>query len=137
MVFEFKSEPRRTSISLTPLIDVVFILLLFFMLATRFEVWQADNVSTTAVATVGSAADTRQAIVITVAADSSLSLEGTILTTAQLEKELLRVKETASDSLITLHADTGTSIQQLYDVIGLIKTSGLRRLQLTSAEHAG
>ena len=110
MVFEFKSEPRRTSISLTPLIDVVFILLLFFMLATRFEVWQADNVSTTAVATVGSAADTRQAIVITVAADSSLSFEGTILTTAQLEKELLRVKETASDSLITLHADNGLSL---------------------------
>ena len=137
MVFEFKSEPRRTSISLTPLIDVVFILLLFFMLATRFEVWQADNVSTTAVATVGSAADTRQAIVITVAADSSLSLEGTILTTAQLEKELLRVKETASDSLITLHADTGASVQQLYDVIGLVKTSGLSRLQLTSEEHAG
>jgi len=96
-----------------------------------------DNVSTTAVATVGSAADTRQAIVITVAADSSLSFEGTILTTAQLEKELLRVKETASDSLITLHADTGASVQQLYDVIGLVKTSGLSRLQLTSEEHAG
>ena len=107
------------------------------MLATRFEVWQTDNVSTSAVAPVGSSVDTSQAIVITVAADSSLSLDGTSLTTAQLEKELLRVKETASDSLITLHADNGTSIQQLYDVIGLIKTSGLRRLQLTSAEHAG
>ena len=136
-MFKFQSEPRRTSISLTPLIDVVFILLLFFMLATRFEVWQADNVSTSAVAPVGSSVDTSQAIVITVAADSSLSLDGTSLTTAQLEKELLRVKEIAAESLITLHADTGTSIQQLYDVIGIVKTSGLSRLQLTSEEHAG
>ena len=136
-MFKFQSEPRRTSISLTPLIDVVFILLLFFMLATRFEVWQTDNVSTSAVAPVGSSVDTSQAIVITVAADSSLSLDGTSLTTAQLEKELLRVKEIAAESLITLHADTGTSIQQLYDVIGIVKTSGLSRLQLTSEEHAG
>lgn len=136
-MFEFRSEQRRTSISLTPLIDVVFILLLFFMLATRFEVWQVDNVSTTALAAVGSAVDTSEAIVIIISADSSLSLDGTILTIAQLEKELLRMKETASDSLITLHADTGASVQQLYDVIGLVKTSGLSRLQLTSEEHAG
>ena len=107
------------------------------MLATRFEVWQVDNVSTTALAAVGSAVDTSEAIVIIISADSSLSLDGTILTTAQLEKELLRMKETASDSLITLHADTGASVQQLYDVIGLVKTSGLSRLQLTSEEHAG
>lgn len=132
-MFDFKSESRRAGISLTPLIDVVFILLLFFMLATRFEVWQADSVSTSAAIADGPAVDNLDSIVITVAADSSIILDGTSLTSEQLEKELVRVKEAAADTLVTLHADNGTSIQQLYAVIDLVKTSGLRRMQLTSA----
>ena len=36
-----KPARRRTLISLTPLIDVVFILLVFFMLASSFLDWQA------------------------------------------------------------------------------------------------
>lgn len=36
---------RRQLVSLTPLIDVVFILLIFFMLATTFAQWRAVPVS--------------------------------------------------------------------------------------------
>lgn len=36
---------RRQAISLTPLIDVVFILLLFFMLSSSFIPWRQINVS--------------------------------------------------------------------------------------------
>lgn len=35
---------RRSSISLTPLIDVVFILLLFFMLSSQFVRWQSLDI---------------------------------------------------------------------------------------------
>lgn len=36
-----RSGRKRPLISLTPLIDVVFILLVFFMLASSFQVWRA------------------------------------------------------------------------------------------------
>lgn len=39
------ARPRRSSISLTPLIDVVFILLLFFMLTSSFIQWRAVDLS--------------------------------------------------------------------------------------------
>jgi len=38
-------QKRRQTISLTPLIDVVFILLLFFMLSSSFVPWRQINVS--------------------------------------------------------------------------------------------
>lgn len=38
-------QKRRQAISLTPLIDVVFILLLFFMLSSSFVPWRQINVS--------------------------------------------------------------------------------------------
>ncbi|WP_438463090.1 ExbD/TolR family protein [Marinomonas sp. PE14-40] len=39
------NSKRRQAISLTPLIDVVFILLLFFMLSSSFIPWRQINVS--------------------------------------------------------------------------------------------
>ncbi|MGM0412317.1 MAG: ExbD/TolR family protein [Pseudomonadota bacterium] len=40
MHIETRTAPRRRLISLTPLIDVVFILLVFFMLASTFMEWR-------------------------------------------------------------------------------------------------
>jgi len=39
------AQRRRRAISLTPLIDVVFILLLFFMLSSNFMHWRQVNLS--------------------------------------------------------------------------------------------
>ncbi len=41
MQIEASERPRRRLVSLTPLIDVVFILLVFFMLASTFNEWRA------------------------------------------------------------------------------------------------
>ncbi|NQY27452.1 MAG: biopolymer transporter ExbD [Piscirickettsiaceae bacterium] len=40
MLLNLDPAPRREMISLTPLIDIVFILLLFFMLTSTFSRWQ-------------------------------------------------------------------------------------------------
>lgn len=39
------TSQRKNPISLTPLIDVVFILLLFFMLSSSFQKWRQVNIS--------------------------------------------------------------------------------------------
>lgn len=41
MLLDLSQPKRKQSISLTPLIDVVFILLLFFMLSSSFTQWRA------------------------------------------------------------------------------------------------
>lgn len=41
VAFKLLQHPRKSRISLTPLIDVVFILLLFFMLSSSFIQWRA------------------------------------------------------------------------------------------------
>ncbi|MES1938746.1 biopolymer transport protein ExbD/TolR [Salinisphaera sp. T5B8] len=66
-------ERRKHSISLTPLIDVVFILLVFFMLATSFTDWRPITLATgTSEAAPG---DTPPAVV-RVDADGSLHYDG-------------------------------------------------------------
>lgn len=51
------SQPRRNTISLTPLIDVVFLLLIFFMLASTFMKFSAVPISGTAGGTGQAALD--------------------------------------------------------------------------------
>ena len=46
MQLDQSAQRRRRAISLTPLIDVVFILLLFFMLSSNFMHWRQVNLST-------------------------------------------------------------------------------------------
>ncbi len=65
----FRSGSRQASrggkaLSLTPLIDVVFILLLFFMLATNYQHWQAVPVNT---AVLESSPSTDEAASVTIA----------------------------------------------------------------------
>ncbi len=133
-MIDLDTVPRRASISLTPLIDVVFILLLFFMLATRFDVWQSDSVSAAALETGGVIDDESQKITVVVAADSSLSIDGEALSQVQLRQELEQLKVESDETLIVLSADVNTSVQQLYDVVQVVKASGLHRMQLTSLE---
>lgn len=75
MQLRFASR-RRTAISLTPLIDVVFILLLFFMLTTQFSRQQA-MVLTLPKAKSGSVVDSvLDSLSILQVADGSVEFEG-------------------------------------------------------------
>ena len=66
-------QPRRRSISLTPLIDVVFILLMFFMLTSTFTRWKAVDLR---LPTAGADATPKKPQTLLLHTDGSLSLRG-------------------------------------------------------------
>lgn len=65
---------RRAQISLTPLIDVVFILLVFFMLASNFT--QLRTIGVNIPADAGAPAEGAEALLVRVYADERLELDG-------------------------------------------------------------
>ena len=66
-------QPRRRSISLTPLIDVVFILLMFFMLTSTFTRWKAVDLR---LPTASADASPKKPQALLLHTDGSLSLRG-------------------------------------------------------------
>ena len=66
-------QSRRRPISLTPLIDVVFILLMFFMLTSTFTRWKAVDLR---LPIAGSDASSEQPQALLLHTDGSLSLRG-------------------------------------------------------------
>ncbi|MBM7067082.1 biopolymer transporter ExbD [Actibacterium sp. 188UL27-1] len=114
--------PRRRARrpSLTPMIDVVFLLLVFFMLASRFGI---DTVMPLNLA--GSQGEQRNQgppRLIDVLSDG-LRLNGVAVAEHALAVQLAPLVETESD-LIVIRAGEGVVLQRLVETMAMLKAAG-------------
>lgn len=129
MTFSFASAsaaPRRRP-SLTPMIDVVFLLLVFFLLAARFGS-EAQIALRTAAG--GTAEWTGPPRLVDVAPDA-LGLNGRPVDADTLVASLSRMIETESDPIL-IRPDTQASTQRLIDVLALLTEGGFTGLVLVA-----
>lgn len=122
-------------VSLTPLIDVVFLLLIFFVLTTRLPEHQLEislpqltNPQTTSA--INSQENQR---VINIFADQGLSLDNSPLENlAQLKQQLEATsKETKRALIINIKAEATSQHQQLIEVLELLQELELNQIQLS------
>lgn len=117
-------ERHRTPfISLTPLIDVVFILLVFFMLATRFGQFYDLPVNVQPADSINKPDD--KWLVIEVEADGDLNLNGVSFTPDAVADRL----DTQKNKVwVTVSADA--TLQQALAAVDAIKAAGVQDVQL-------
>lgn len=120
----------RRMISLTPLIDVVFILLLFFLVASHFNQWRTLPLNAPA-ATIGDALkDDAPAVLIRLHANGHLDLNGTPLDPSRLAPTLITHRMRHPDLAVTLASDPDLELQALVSVMDRITAAGVRELIL-------
>lgn len=120
-MFAFSAPRPQRRPSLTPMIDVVFLLLVFFMLAARFGITDAVPLSQ-----AGAAAYEGPPRLVTVGV-ATLALNGVPLDEATLLGDLGRLAASPDDAVV-LRAAEGVDLQRLVDVIGLLRAAGFSRL---------
>lgn len=122
MRFLKKSE-EDYSINLPSMTDIIFLLLIFFMVATvlkdstrRLDVQlpEARSGQTTEA----------QRLTIEMAADGTMSLNGELITQEQLEQQLQPVGADAQRSVI-IKADKRLSYGKVIEIMGLCQASGM------------
>jgi len=121
---------RRAPISLTPLIDVVFILLVFFMLASSFIDWRAIELGAPAQAVSGTSME--GALLVEVRADG-LRLSGERMS---LEALAARVRErlaVRADRTVLVKPAPGVPLQAAVDVLDRLASVGVTELSLIRA----
>ena len=126
---EFEAEPPRVPlISLTPLIDVVFILLVFFMLASSFLDWRAVDLK---IASAGNAASSQaRSFVIRIPADGTFDVAGQRLT---LDEMTLLVEDRLSeqpDLRVLVAPSGGVALQSAVDVLQRLNRLGADNVSL-------
>jgi biopolymer transport protein ExbD len=121
---DFDDEDGITGINVTPLVDIMLVLLIIFMVASNYIVQESIEVKLPKAAT-GEETDTKnQSIALILKADGSLFLDGKATTMeeiAQRSKALASVEN--AQALIA--ADRATSHGEVIKLIDWIRANGL------------
>jgi biopolymer transport protein ExbD len=129
---------RRKRIPLTPLIDVIFILIMFFLLSSTFGAWHPLDVAlgggTPAGGTEAQKPASLATVLIVVKARSgsdgtALTVNGRDLTLADLAEELNRLADAGARDAILLPAK-GTDFQQVVRILDEAHSSRLTSVRL-------
>lgn len=121
---QIETLPRRKhSISLTPLIDVVFILLLFFVLATSFTDWRQITLATGTTAMTEQTENT--SVVVRVTPDGTLRYDGKSYRIATLIPLLQRQNRSGDLSAIIIHPDADTTLAPTVAALDALAATGL------------
>ena len=119
-----RSTRRRRLINLTPLIDVVFLLLIFFMLATSFLDARAVSVSVPKLDTGTDTASVKGAFLIRIKPGDALELNGKPITLDQLENRAKVRVDKRPDQAFQVFPDGSVPLQRIMAVLDRISAAG-------------
>ena len=125
-------ERTRPKFNIAPLIDVVFLLLVFFMLASSFVEPSAFDLSTPqrdAAAQSGG-----DPLVVDVAVGGEIRLNGLLLSTDQLGAELSERVGDVLERPVTVRAEATVSVQHLVSVMDQVRGAGLKNVLLATPD---
>ncbi len=122
----FYQRKSSSGIGLTPLIDVVFILLLFFMLASNFNRWEQLPIDVQAVS--ASTGSSSKVVHLQLHADGALSNEQGRRYVKGEWSELSAEVAASSDPLVRLTPDEGVDVQLLINTVDQLQDLGLSAL---------
>ncbi|MFK8111480.1 MAG: ExbD/TolR family protein [Rubripirellula sp.] len=133
---KFKRSSIASTLSLTPLIDVVFLLLIFFLVTSEFEDEERrlDIVLPSATSAVPMTSRPRE-IVIDIDAKGAVYLRGQATDLDELGR-LLRVAVTSNPTSqsVVIRADRSTSFQPVVSVMDVCNQTGVSDYSVTTQE---
>ena len=116
-------------ISLTPIIDVVFILLIFFMLATNFQQFNKMNIKLSTESSSISTSD-KKIFVIKFNQDGNYLLNDTPATLDVIEQNILSTDLDDNEYLVVIKPEKNTYLQKTFSVIESLNNKKIENITL-------
>lgn len=125
---EFQAPERKSAwIDLAPVIDIVFLLLVFFMVGARFT--QPGLPLDLPEAESGGPTDAK-AIAVSIDGEGALYLGSEKLATEELQNRLQAAREENPDQSVVLRADGATPFRYFVRAMDLIRSAGIEKLEI-------
>ena len=118
-----RSGRPPAKIGVTPLIDVVFILMIFFMLASTFAHERQIDLDARRTSAAAGPSDLRLLAV----APERMTLDGVVVTAEGLKSALAA----RPDATVAVRPVGGASMQRIIDATDLARDAGVARVQLS------
>ena len=133
---KFRHSSVASTLSLTPLIDVVFLLLIFFLVTSEFEEEERrlDIVLPSATSATPMISKPRE-IVVDIDSNGSMYLSGQPTSLMELQRLLrIAVASNPTNQTVVIRADRSTSFQPVVSVMDLCNKSGVSDYSVTTQE---
>ncbi len=118
-------------IEITPLVDMVFLLLIFFMLSTTFIVTPGIKVNLPK-ASAEKVSQEKKEVRVVVTKDNMIFLERRLVTVQELEQRLRAVAQKSPQALVIIQADAESLHGRVVEVMDSAKASGLNQLAIAT-----
>ena len=118
-------------VDLTPLIDVTFQLLIFFLLTASFRNESAFKVQLPKAKTSDPATE-QSAVVVRIAEDGRVEVDGKVVDDRELEMRLCSAQKEADGTTLNIKADRESRHERLVQVMDMARTCGIKKMVILS-----
>jgi biopolymer transport protein ExbD len=133
-------QDEHPSPNLTPMIDIVFLLIIFFMVGTKFvEMERKIAVKVPQVTDAGALTPASEKWVVNVHRDGQISLDGQFVTLDELKSALATACSQPTDLGVIVRPDAEGDVQNMATVLNACSQAGVTDigLSVTSASKDG
>ncbi|MEP2777155.1 MAG: biopolymer transporter ExbD [Luteolibacter sp.] len=119
-------QPEAASMQLAPMIDIVFLLLIFFIVTWQFTRSETELSVSVPTAQEGAEPERQKGeIVINILADETIRIEGTTVDLNQLYEKLSSIAAQFENQPVRIRGDGGVVYQRLVEVIDTCQKAGI------------
>lgn len=130
-----RNSSEDATINLTPMIDVVFLLVIFFMVGSKFsEAEGRVKVDVSTESQMRSLARQPDERLIKVAADGSISMDGALISQDQLKASLREQFAVYPDLAVAVVGDVNTSLGLVHGILLDVRSTGIENFRIAATD---
>ena len=127
MLLKNKSAPASPTLEMTPIIDMVFLLLIFFLVSTTFHQTEREmKIALPEAVSAGPISISLREIIINVGADGEIIVSGRTISADDLRVLIHEAVAANPDQKVTVRGDRNTPYANIINVLDVCKGAGLQ-----------
>lgn len=127
MLLKAKASEASPAIELTPVIDIVFLLLIFFLVATTFQQSEREmQIALPEAESGGPISVSLRELVVNIQADGAIIVSGRNVSVEDLRTIISEAVDANPEQKVTVRADRDATYNRVVGVLDVCKASGIQ-----------
>ena len=122
---------KKPSVNIIPLMDVLTILIFFFLVSMQFKEMTTLNLSLPNIESAGRN-EFRETVTVSIDAEGLVYLDSDPIELEALKEAVLEISKVTSDVPVLIRADKAATVERLTEVMDVCRLNGLSKIRLQS-----